>query len=325
MALADAAAIPVVETPSSIYSNFPKDHPLHGGPSLAPYFDSADLVLVVRSRIPWYPPKKFPPRATIVLIDENPYRLQMAYQSLHADAVLEGDATFTLQSLAALLREAPRGPVEERRARESALSAKREEERLRAVEAAKTKRPIHPAWLCAALSEALPVETTYVDESVTDRDAVELHLRNRGQGSFIKVRGALGQGLGHAIGVKLASPERTVVALMGDGTFLYNPVTQALGYAAKARLPILVVVFNNGGYRAMRNNQLAYYPDGAGKRHGIFPGEPIGGPDYATLGEPFGCWGRKVEDPHELVPALVEAHRATLEGRTAILNVVLQK
>ena len=188
---------------------------------------------------------------------------------------------------------------------------------------AKTKHPIHPTWLCAALSEALPEDTTYVDESVSDRDAVESHLRNRGPLSFIKVRGALGQGLGHAIGVKLAMPRRTVVALMGDGTFLYNPVTQSLGYAAQAGLPIIIVVFNNGGYRAMRNNQLAYYPDGTGKRHGIFPGEPIGGPDYATLGQPFGCWGRRIEDPNELVPALVEAHRATLEGKTAILNVVL--
>ena len=323
VAFAEAAAIPVVEMPSSLFANFPKDHPLHGGPSLTPYFEAADLVLVVRSCMPWYPPGKYPPHATIVLIDENPYRPHMVYQSLHADMVLEGDATFTLESLAAFVRGAPRGPVDERRARQTALHAKREEERLRAVATARTKRPIDPTWLCAALSEALPEDTIYVDESVTDRDAVESHLRNRGPLSFIKVRGALGQGLGHAIGVKLAIPRRTVVALMGDGTFLYNPVTQSLGYSAQAGLPIVIVVFNNNGYRAMRNNQLAWYPEGAGKRHGIFPGEPIGGPDYATLGQPFGCWGRRIEDPAELVPALVEAHRATLEGKTAILNVVL--
>ncbi|OGT83200.1 MAG: hypothetical protein A3H91_17600 [Gammaproteobacteria bacterium RIFCSPLOWO2_02_FULL_61_13] len=324
MALAEAAAIAVVETPSSVFSSFPKDHPLHGGPGIAPYFETTDLVLVVRSRIPWYPPRKFPPNATIVLIDENPYRPHMVYQNLHADWVLEGDATFTLDSLATLARGAPLAPVEERRARHAAQHAKREEERLRTVEDAKTKRPIHPIWLCAALSEALPEGTTYVDESVSDRAAVEAHLRNKGPLSFIKVRGALGQGLGHAIGVKLAMPERTVVALMGDGAFLYNPVTQSLGYSMRDGLPILIVVFNNGGYKAMKNNQLTYYPDGAGRRHGIFPGETIGGPDYATLGQPFGCWGRRVDDPNELVDALREAHRATLEGKTAILNVVLE-
>jgi acetolactate synthase-1/2/3 large subunit len=314
----------VVETPSSLFANFAKDDPLHGGASLAPYFETTDLVLVVRSRIPWYPPKHHPPHATVVLIDENPYRPHMVYQNLHADIVLEGDAVFTLQRLAALAGDAPRRPVDERRARQTSLHAQREEKRRHAVAEARTQRPIHPTWLCAALSEALPEDTVYVDESVSDRGTVETHLRNQGPLSFIKVRGALGQGLGHAIGVKLAMPSRSVVALMGDGTFLYNPVTQSLGYAAQAGLPILIVVFNNGGYRAMRNNQLAYYPDGAGRRHGIFPGHPIGGPDYATLGQPFGCWGRRVEDPDELVPAIKEAQRATLEGTSAILNVVLE-
>ena len=322
-ALAEAAAIPVVETSSSLFSNFPKDHPLHGGPSLAPYFDSTDLVLVVRSRIPWYPPKACPPNATIVVVDENPHRQHMVYQSLHADIVLDGDAVFTLQSLAKLVRDTPSGLIEERRSRQTALHARAEQQRLEALAKAKSKRPIDPAWLCSALSEALPRDTVYVDESVSDRDNVELHLRNSGPLSFIKVRGALGQGIGHALGVKLAMPDRTVVALTGDGTFLYNPVIQALGYSAQAGLPVIIVVFNNGGYRAMRSNQLAYYPDGAGKRHGIFPGYPIGGPDYATLGQPFGCWGRRVEDPNELPSAIAEARRATLEGRTAILNVIL--
>lgn len=323
-ALAEAAAIPVVETPSSLCCNFPKDHPLHGGPSLAPYFETADLAFVVRSRAPWYPPKNRPPRATVVLIDENPYRPHLAYQNLHADVVLEGDAVFTLETLAALAREAPRGPVDERRARQGALHDKLEKTRLAEVAAARTRRPISPTWVCAALAEALPAGAIYVDETVTHRDTVEKYLRNSGPLSFIKVRGALGQGLGHAMGVKLALPERAVVLLVGDGAFLYNPLTQSLGCAAQARLPIIVVVFNNRGYRAMRENQLGYYPDGIGKQTGTYLGEPIGGPDYSALGAPFGGWGRTVEEPGELVPALEQAQRATLEGRTAILNVVLE-
>jgi acetolactate synthase-1/2/3 large subunit len=195
--------------------------------------------------------------------------------------------------------------------------------RLAAVAAAKQKTPISPVWLCAALSEALPANTCYVDETVTHRGIVEQHLRNQGPLSFIKVRGGLGQGLGHAIGAKLAFKDRPVVSLIGDGSFLYNPVTQCLGYAAQANLPIIIVVFNNQGYRAMRDNQLDYYPDGVGKQTGIYYGEPVGGPDYAVLGAPFGGWGKKVTDPKELVPAIKEAHRATLDGKTAILNVMV--
>ena len=100
-------------------------------------------------------------------------------------------------------------------------------------------------------------------------------------------------------------------------------MTQSLGYAAEANLPILIVVFNNREYRAMRKNHLAYYPDGVAKQNSIYYGATLKGPDYAVLGQPFGCWGRKVEDPNELAPAIREAHAATKDGKTAILNVMI--
>jgi acetolactate synthase I/II/III large subunit len=327
LALAEALAIPVIETPSSLFDNFPQDHPLHQGASFKPFFDSADLALVVRSRVPWYPPAQRPPNASIVLIDENPYRPHMVYQSLHADAVLEGDATFTLETLrTACLEQGVDAPaLAARRARHAASHARRDEARLAAVREAKPKRPIDPIWLCAALSEALPADTVYVDETVSNRSVVETYLRTQGPGGFLQVRGALGQCLGHALGAKLALKNRTVAAIVGDGSFLYNPVTQSLGFAAQAGLPILIVVFNNNEYRAMRETHLDYYPDGVAKQHNLFYGSTIGGPDYAELGAPFGAWGRKVEDPAALIPAIREAYAATLEGRTAILNVVLSR
>jgi acetolactate synthase-1/2/3 large subunit len=328
VALAEALAIPVVETPSSIYSSFPKEHPLHQGPSLKPLFETADLVLVVRSRIPWYPASVRPPNAKVVVIDENPYRVQMVYQNLPADMLLEGDVTFTLQTLkaAAQATRSSSTDIEERRIRRdrhAATHARLEDNRLAAVAAARGKQPIDPVWLVAALGEALPDDTVYVDETVTHRGVVEAHLRNKGPGSFLKVRGGLGQGLGHAIGAKLAHRDRPVVALVGDGTFLYNPVPQALGFSMQQNLPIIIVVFANNEYLAMRQNHLDYYPDGVAEQHKLFYGSKLGGPNHAELGAPFGCWGRRVENPADLVPAIREAHAATRDGRTAILNVVL--
>ncbi|MBI4292614.1 MAG: thiamine pyrophosphate-binding protein [Betaproteobacteria bacterium] len=324
-ALAEALAIPVIETPSSLFSNFPKEHPLHQGPSFRPFLDSADVVLVVRSRVPWYPPKNRPRNATIVLIDENPYRGHMVYQNLHADRVLEGEVTFTLETLLAAVRaaHADSGKIEERRARHAVAHRLLDEARLASVAAARKNHPIDPVWLCAALGEALPPDTVYVDETISHRDVVETHLRNQGPLSFIKVRGALGQGLGHALGVKLAMPARPVVSLIGDGSFLYNPITQSLGYSQREQLPIMIIVFNNNEYRTMRTEHLSYYPNGIAQQHDIFYGAPIAGPDFADLGTPFGCYGRRVEDPGELVAALREAHAATKDGRTAILNVVV--
>ncbi len=325
IALAEALAIPVIETASKLFANFPHDHPLHQGSSFKPFFESADVVLVVRSRAPWYPPRNRPPNATIVLIDENPYRPHMMYQNLHADVVLEGDATFTLEALADAVKGAgsAQARIGERQVRHAAGHRQLDETRLAAVANAKKKRHIDPVWLSAALSEALPADTVYVDETVSHRGIVENHLRHQGTGSFIKVRGGLGQGIGHAIGVKLALRDRPVVALIGDGTFLYNPVIQALGFAAQAKLPAIIVVFNNEKYLAMRDEHIRYYPDGVAVQKELFYGETIGGPDLSRLGDTFGCWGMRVKDPGELVAAIRAAHAATKKGRTAILDVVV--
>lgn len=322
VALAEKLALPVIEPQSRIFASFPREHPLHQGSSLKPFLESADLVLVVRCRGPWYPPARRPPNASIVVIDEDPYRGNMVYQSLHADMVLEGDAVFALQTLAATVKVG--AGVKERLARHAAAHRKIEQAHAAVFPAARMKKPIDPAWLCAALGEALPANTVYLDETVTHRAALDRHLPNRGQGSYLKVRGGLGQGLGHALGVRLAVADRLVVALVGDGSYLYNPVVQALGFAAQAGLPILIVIFNNRSYRAMREEHLRYYPDGIAAEHELFVGEDIGAlPDLSRFGDAFGGWGKRVEDPRQLTAAIQEALTAVKGGRTAILDVIL--
>ena len=87
--LAELMAIPVTES-ASIHANFPKSHPLYLGTPEA-YLDQADLVLLLGSRSPWYPPNAGPANATVVALGENPLKGQMAYQNLLADMYVEGD------------------------------------------------------------------------------------------------------------------------------------------------------------------------------------------------------------------------------------------
>ena len=190
---------------------------------------------------------------------------------------------------------------------------------------AKGADKIEPLALVGALREAMPSDAIYVEETITHSGLLQQHLPWSQPQSFFRPGGGLGQGLGTALGVKLGAPERPVAALIGDGSFLYNPVVQALGAAKGSGLPILIVVFNNGQYRAMQTGHLHHYPDGVAKDADIWHGVTIDGPDYAELGKPFGFHGQKVEKPAELAGAIRAAMRAVQDGKTAILNVLLSQ
>ena len=323
--LAELLAIPVVDAPWADYANFPKEHALYQGAGRPALLDEADVVLCVRTRAPFYPPGARPAKAVLVAIDEAPFRPHMDYQNVQADIFLEGDAVAALTMVAKAVRaeRIDTLAVGERRARLMAAHAKRSEE-LRAVEAnAAPRRPIDPVALVASLNAVLPHDTIYVDETITHRGAILKHLANHGPQSYFRVMGGLGQGMGVALGVKLAAKTRPVLLAIGDGSFMYNPVVQSLALAKQEGLPILIVVFNNRGYAAMKKEQQAYYPDGVGVANDLFYGHTIAGLDYAELAAPFGGYGRTVDDPAELPAALEDALAAMQDGRTAILNVLL--
>jgi acetolactate synthase-1/2/3 large subunit len=323
--LAELLALPVVECGAVEYSNFPKTDPLHQGASFAPFTDTADLVLMVRSRVAWYPPSMTPRNATVVSIDELPLRTSMVYQNTQADIYLEGDAVHTLDRLADIVRAAKIDAkrVAERRRR----CADAHEKMLAGYRAARpaANGAIDPAVLCETLGQALPEGTIFVDETILHRGDTLKHLDHRGAQSYYRCTGGLGQGIGLSLGTKLAAKDRLVVAVIGDGSFLYNPLAQALSLSMHARLPILIVIFNNGGYQAMKGDHHRYYPDGVAAAHDLYYGMPITGFEYSELAKTFGGHGERVEKAADLKPAVARAAAAVKDGRTAILNVIVSR
>jgi acetolactate synthase-1/2/3 large subunit len=323
--LADLFGIPVGGR--AAFANFPKHHPLHLGTGIQPFLEDADLVLLVGCRAPWYPPSRKPTTGTVVAIDENPLKGMMVYQSLQADHYLEGEIAASLSLLVEAAKAAGSGAAKhaDRRAgwqheHDRMITAERAAE-AKAAEGDK----IAPLALVGALREAMPADAVYVEETITHAGLLQQHLPWSQPQSFFRAGGGLGQGLGTALGVKLGTPKRPVAALVGDGSFLYNPVTQALGASKGNNLPILIVVCNNGQYRAMQVGHRHHYPDGVAQEADMWHGVVIDGPDYAELGKPFGFPGQKVERPAELPDAIKSALRAVESGKTAILNVVLSQ
>ncbi|HVW18040.1 MAG TPA: thiamine pyrophosphate-dependent enzyme, partial [Solirubrobacteraceae bacterium] len=193
------------------------------------------------------------------------------------------------------------------------------------AEAARAER-ITAARLVAALREALPADAVVVDETITHSRFVARHLRASQAGRWMYVQGGLGQGSGVALGAKLALGERMVVLALGDGTFLYNPMVQALMASRDLGLPLLVVVFNNSQYLSMKLNHLRFYPDGAAVAGDDFDGVDLSGqPPLSELAAPFGFHGAEVAEPGELRGALDAAVAAVAGGTTAVLNVSLAR
>jgi acetolactate synthase-1/2/3 large subunit len=327
VALAEALALPVINGRANSYANFPSDHPLYQGVSRYKALDDADLVLLVSGRAPWYPARRKPTAGKIVAIHDNPHKSHLTYQNWHSDLYLEGDVATSLDLLAQAARAArlDGAAIEARRQRwtrehESYVASLRGER-----EKAAAANGIDPVALLGAIGEAMPADTIFVDETITHSGLLRQHLPQTMPQSFFRGSGGLGQGIGTALGIKLAAPNRPVMLIVGDGSFLYNPVLQALGASKQHGLPIIIAVMNNKKYEAMRMGHVHHYPDGASATKNLHYGVTINGPDYEQLGSHFGFHGQRVEKLAEVKGALAAALAATKAGKTAILNVLLTR
>lgn len=327
--LCDTLAIPVIESQGAVSSNFPRSNPMHLGSSVEPFNREADLVLLVNCRAPWYPPSAGPPGAATVVIDEVPQRPHIVYQVLHADQYLEGAVADTLRMTVAVLKEypLPQGPVAERRARHTATHQKL----IAAADAAEEKSaassgPVDGVGLTAQLRALAPPDTVFVDETITHSRILQQHLRLDRPDSYYYVQGGLGQGIAVALGVKLAVKHRMVVLAVGDGSFIYNPVLPSLAAARDLQLPILIVIFNNRQYLSMKLNHLRAYPDGATAATKYFPGTDLSTqPDLSEFAAPFQMFGITIRSAKDLSAGLRQAFDSVAKGRTAIVNVWLDR
>ena len=123
--------------------------------------------------------------------------------------------------------------------------------------------------------------------------------------------GTMGYGLPAAVGAKAARPDATVVCIDGDGCF--QMTCQELATAALERLPIVVVIINNGWLGMVRQWQEMFYDERFAQTHLTHAV-----PNYALLAEAYGCAGFTVETEEELDAALTAAFAA---GRSAVVDV----
>lgn len=325
VALADLMAIPVIEGRAAAHSNFPKSHPLHLRSTIAPFLQETDLVLLVESRVPWYPPSNSPPNATIIAISDNPLKDYMVYQTMEASHYLEGEVSVSLKLLTEALQRSGQSAAQyaNRRARWQQEHDKLVDKVRATEDKAWDSKAISTAMLCQALNSTMPSDVIYVDETIVHSPILREHLDWEKANSFFRVPSGLGQGFGIALGTKLGERNRLVVLLIGDGSFLYNPVLPSLTFSKNQDLPILIIILNNNNYEVMRKTHLEWYPDGVSAREKLFYGVHINGPDYSTVANLIDGHGLQVDQPAILKDALDKAIATVEGGKTAILNIML--
>lgn len=334
--LAETLGIPVFEHPG--YMNFPTNHSLHMGTSFTPYQGDVDLMLVIDSSSwpPWYPPNSIrdKTKAKIVFMDPDPIQHKYPVYSYPAEMRIRADSGIMLKQLNELLssEKLNEDVIKERKARWAKEYLRiREKQKKRAL-SVKDSDPIDPVWLCYCIDEVIDRETAIVNETITHGRLIHSYIEsNRVEpGTRFEATGpvahtGLGQGMGIALGVKLAKPEKTLIALEGDGTFNYNPVLAAFGAAQEYQLPFLTIIYNNSCYAAMKGH-ARYYPDGHSVTQNDYYGVGCGPtPHYAKLVEAFDGHSETVEDPSDVKRALLDALKKTRDGQVSLLDVRLSR
>ena len=287
------------------------DHPMHAGFDSAPYLAEADLILVIECDVPWMPDVKAPgPKARIVHIGEDPAFLRYPMRGFRSDLSIAAHAGAALEALEAELtkRNVRRGVADPW---------------TRRPEAAVVDAPhITPEYLSRCVGDMAGPDGIIVNEYQLRLG----HCARPRPGTYFAVSpaGGLGWSVGAALGVKLAAPDRFVVATIGDGGFIFSNPTACHWTAEAHGLPIVMVIFNNARYAAVRNATLSMFASGAaGRENGLGLADLSPSPPFEKIAEAHGAFAARVDRPADLPSVLAAARDAVLtDKRHALVNVI---
>jgi benzoylformate decarboxylase len=302
VALAEHLSCPVWTEAFGARAGFPQDHPLFAGhlspgrARLREMLSAHDTILAVGAPIfrqyAYEPGPLVNPGTTLALVTDDPIEAHRSPSALTVLAEPSAVCRGLVERLAA--RSGPQ-PAPFRRPAPPPPPAPGE--------------PLRAGHVLAALAERLPVDAVLVEESPSSRPELHARVPARSPLGFVSAAmGGLGFALPGTIGLRMAVPDRPVLAVVGDGSSMY--AIQALWSAARYGVGALFVVLTNGRYAIM--DKLA-----------ADTGRPAPWPsfdkiDIAAIARALGCEAIRVEDHAELL-AQLDAVLPTLARRDAPL------
>lgn len=328
--LAEMAAAPVVMEPRYSFLGFPTTHPqsfqiAEREPSFnLPGWGEPDLILAIGCRLireyRYLPEPVLRPGTRCIHIEEDPWEIGKVFP---VDLGIVADARSALRSLLEIFPKCPEATDDSRR-KERLERIKQAKDHVRTrledtVASGWDATPISAARLARTMDRLLEPDTLIVNESPTSKDILMANFRFTPDRSYFSNSsgGYLGWGLGAAIGAKLGLPHRRVVACLGDGSSMFG--LQGLWTLARYHVPLLVIVFNNQAYMAVKNQ---FRGETARVRAAAEMSAELVGPaiNFARLADTFGIFGQRVEQPDAIEGAI---QAAMAQPGPALVDVVI--
>lgn len=324
-ALAEAWALPVVQF-NARSVNLPFEHDMAIGFDTKDLLRGADLILSVACDVPWVPHVTSPrPTAPLWEIDRDPLFVNYPLRSFGASESIVASPAMALAALTAALGT----PADDAARRVEMRRAKVAELRARRLSRESLNRSRFTAEVASAvLAERLPQQAVIVNEYSFRTDLAT--FSEPGQFYGFTPAGGLGFGFGAALGVAAADKragvsDRPVVAMLGDGAYMFNNPVACHWASAAHGLPMVTVVFNNRRWGAVRNSTLAMYPQGAAAAgDGMFLADLSPAPDYAAICRAHGGVGEAVTNAEALPAVIDRALTAVAGGQQALIDLQIE-
>jgi benzoylformate decarboxylase len=313
--------------------NFPNTHPQYRGELPGEYaairraLGEADVVLAIGAElfdeVFYSADAPLPEGCALIQVDNAAWTIG---KNITPTLSLLADPKLALQEISEVvvpsLSDTARQQAAQRRA---AMAVQKQQERERQERRAQEhwdSTPIAPARLMAALRTCLPANTVLYNEAITATgDALRTIPLEQPGSLFGNHGGGIGQGLPGALGVKLAHPDRPVVALVGDGSSMYS--VQSFWTAAHHNIPVVYIILSNRTYRILKLNMNRYrrtldIPAGRPYSHLDLTNPTL---DFVEIAHGMGVPGKRITKPEEIQPAVTAA--LTL-GTPYVLEVVTE-
>jgi acetolactate synthase-1/2/3 large subunit len=296
--------------------------------------DSADVVLILDCDVPWIKGVfRAPETAKIYHIDCDALKIQMSLFHLPTELSCQTNTRIALQQLNAYIKDASSSvDTSTIQSRISKLKTRHNEyiKHITSLEVLPgDDNIITPHYVLSRLRDLAPPNTLFFSEAISNyRPVADVLRRNEPGTYFTSGATALGWHGGAALGAKLANPSKTVVAVTGDGSFLFSIPSTVHWMARKYEAPFLTVILNNRGWKSPMLSAMACHKDGYASQvssddlHITFDPPP----DHAQIAVAAGAgFGAMVKKASEIDEAIKKGLETVNSGRAAVLDVWLPK